>query len=283
MAPRRFARLTLSSPPNAPGSLGTPEALSSARAQGVFVELEAGCAHVLSAAPWLGGERTGQVLDGVDDAGTGAGKRLAPVAPGKILCVGRNYREHAAELGNVVPKEPLLFLKPTSSLVGPDEGVELPPPELSSRVEHEVELAVVLGRRLRRASEAEAEQAIFGLTLACDVTARDLQKADGQWTRAKGMDTFCPVGPVVVSGLSIGPWRLRCWVGEELRQDGTTADMVFSLARVLAYASQAMTLEAGDLILTGTPPGVGPLRAGDTLRLELEGVGAMSLEVRGAK
>src|SRR5262249_16823600 len=142
---------------------------------------------------------TGEAIGGVDAEGrTEGARRLAPVEPSKILCVGRNYRAHASELGNEVPAEPLLFMKPPSSLLEPGGRGELPPAEISIRVEHEAELAVVIGKKTRRATRADAEAAIFGLTIAADVTARDLQKKDGQWTRAKGMDTFCPVGPVVV-------------------------------------------------------------------------------------
>jgi 2-keto-4-pentenoate hydratase/2-oxohepta-3-ene-1,7-dioic acid hydratase in catechol pathway len=238
------------------------------------VEIAADRALVLNDAPWLGGVATGEELQ------SWASLLVAPVDPSKIICVGRNYAAHAKELGNDVPAEPMLFYKPPSSLVGPNDAVILPPPDVSERIEHEAELAVVVGRRLRRADESEAASAVFGLTVACDVTARDLQKKDGQWWRAKGMDTFCPVGPLVVTGVDASDLRVRCWVGDELRQDGRTSSMIFSIPRVLAHVSRVITLEPGDLVLTGTPEGVGPIRAGNRLRIEIEDVGELSVEVR---
>jgi 2-keto-4-pentenoate hydratase/2-oxohepta-3-ene-1,7-dioic acid hydratase in catechol pathway len=247
--------------------------------QHAYVELVAGTAHVLTNAPWLGGETTGEKIEGFDDQGRGPVPRLAPVDPRKILCVGRNYRAHAKELGNEVPVEPMLFYKPATSILPTQGAIELPPERISSRVEHEAELAVVVGKRLRRASDAEAEAAIFGLTIACDVTARDLQKKDGQWWRAKGMDTFCPVGPVVVSGLDWRELPIECRVNDDTRQHGNTRDMIFSIPRVLAYVSDVMTLEPGDVVLTGTPEGVGPLAPGDRLRIEIAGIGVLDAHV----
>jgi 2-keto-4-pentenoate hydratase/2-oxohepta-3-ene-1,7-dioic acid hydratase in catechol pathway len=257
---RRFARLALDRGP-------------------VFVELEAGAAHVLSDAPWLGGRRTGERLEGFDAEGKGPARRLAPVLPSKILCVGRNYRAHAKELGSEAPEEPLLFLKPPSSLLDPDGTIELPPVTLSNRIDHEAELALVIGRRVRRVSEAEAASAIFGFTVAGDITARDLQKKDGQWTRAKGMDTFCPIGPVLVTDLDASALSIRCTVSGSVKQNGSTADMVFSPARVIAFASEFLTLEPGDVILTGTPEGVGPLVGGDVLEIAIGGIGSLRLDV----
>ncbi len=195
--------------------------------------------------------------------------------PGKIIGVGRNYVEHAAELGNPVPKQPLLFLKPPSSVIGDGEAIVLPPE--STQVEHESEIGVVIGRRLRRASEAEAGAAIAGITCVNDVTARDLQRSDEQWTRAKGFDTFCCVGPRVVA---MAPARfaeleVRCRVNGAERQHGRARDMVFGIAALVAYVSQVMTLEPGDLIATGTPAGVGPLTAGDVVEVEIGGVGVL--------
>ncbi len=209
-------------------------------------------------------------------------RRLAPVTPPKILCVGRNYRAHAGELGNEVPAEPLLFFKPPSSLLDPDGTIELPPPSISGRVDHEAELGVVIGRRARRVGVEEAAACVFGCTVVCDVTARDLQKKDGQWTRAKGMDTFCPVGPVVVTGLDPQALGIACRVNGDLRQNGSTRDMIFTVAAVIAYASQVMTLEPGDLLATGTPSGVGPLRDGDRLEIEIPGIGTLAARVAGA-
>jgi 2-keto-4-pentenoate hydratase/2-oxohepta-3-ene-1,7-dioic acid hydratase in catechol pathway len=245
-----------------------------------FAELEGGRALLLNGAPWHGGVATGEVVAGVDSEGRGLGvKRLAPVAPTKIVCVGRNYVAHANELGHEVPVEPLLFLKPPSSLLAPDGTIELPPLSVSNRVDHEAELAVVIGKRARGVSADEAAAYVFGCTVAGDITARDLQKKDGQWTRAKGMDTFCPTGPVVVTGLDPQAQVIACRVNGELRQRGSTRDMIFSVASVIAYASQVMTLEPGDLLLTGTPPGVGPLHDGDVLEIEVPGIGTLRAPV----
>lgn len=203
--------------------------------------------------------------------------RLSPAPPSKIVCIGRNYRAHAQELGNEVPKEPLLFLKPPSSLLEPGGTLYLPPE--SERVEHEAELGVVIGRRGRRIPRERALEHVFGYSVACDVTARDLQKKDGQWTRAKGFDGFCPVGPEVVSGLDPSGLSIRLRVNGDLRQDGNTRDMVFDVASLIAHVSSVMTLEPGDLILTGTPEGVGPLAAGDRVEVEIEGIGLLRFGV----
>lgn len=249
----------------------------------VFASIDGGAARVLDGAPWSGGKPTGETIAGVDDEGRGDRvTRLAPVAPAKILCVGRNYKAHANELGNEVPAEPLLFLKPSSSLLDPEGTLELPPTSISSRIDHEAELAVVIGKRVRRASLDEAAASVFGCTIAGDITARDLQKKDGQWARAKGMDGFCPVGPVVVTGLDPQALTITCRVGGDVRQHGVTSDMFFSVAHVIAYASQVMTLEVGDLLLTGTPSGVGPLKGGDVLEIEVGGIGTLRVNVAAA-
>jgi 2-keto-4-pentenoate hydratase/2-oxohepta-3-ene-1,7-dioic acid hydratase in catechol pathway len=249
----------------------------------VYAELTDHHAVLLHGAPWSGGGATGEIVPGIDAEGHGAGaQRLAPVTPSKIVCVGRNYQAHASELGNEVPVEPLLFFKPPSSLLDPDGTIELPPSSISNRVDHEAELAVVIGRRVRRVGAEEAAAAIFGCTIAGDITARDLQKKDGQWTRAKGMDTFCPTGPVVVTGLDPQALSITCRVNGETRQSGVTADMIFSVAAVIAYASQVMTLEPGDLVVTGTPPGVGPLHDGDALEIEVPGIGTLRARVAAA-
>ncbi len=201
-------------------------------------------------------------------------KLLAPVAPSKIVCVGRNYAAHAAELGNEVPAEPLIFLKPPSSINGP--GGEVVYPAISQRVDHEGELAVVIGKRCRNVSQADADAVIFGYTIANDVTARDLQKQDGQWTRGKGFDTFAPVGPWVDTDFDPHNRRVRCLVNDEVRQDGNTADLIFSIGRVLEHVTRFMTLEPGDLIMTGTPEGVGPVQPGDVMTVEIEGLGTLS-------
>lgn len=246
-----------------------------------WAELARDRAILLTAAPWDPLSRpSGDEVDRVDAHGRSSRTRpLAPTEPRKILCVGRNYRAHAKELGNDVPAEPMIFYKPTTSLLDPGGEIELPPATVSERVEHEVELGVVIGRRVRRASLEEARAAIFGLTLVGDITARDLQKKDGQWWRAKGMDTFCPVGPVLVTGLDPQALTLLGTVNGELRQSGRTSDMIFPVAEVIAFVSQALTLEPGDLIATGTPEGVGPLVAGDRLEIQIAEIGTLAATV----
>ncbi len=201
-------------------------------------------------------------------------KLLAPVSPSKIACVGRNYAEHAAELGNEVPPEPLIFLKAPTSVIGPDEPVVYP--AISERVDHEGELAVVIGQRCRNVAAADADQVIFGYTVANDVTARDLQKKDGQWSRAKGFDSFCPVGPWIDTTFDPANRRLRCLVNDEVRQDSNTSLMIYSIGRIIEHISRFMTLEPGDLILTGTPSGIGPVGPGDSMTVAIEGLGELS-------
>jgi len=200
---------------------------------------------------------------------------LAPVVPSKIVCVGRNYRAHAAELGNEVPTEPLLFFKPPSSLNHP--GGTILRPRISERTDYEGELGVVIAKRCHKLADSEdVRPYILGYTCVNDFTARDLQNKDGQWTRAKGFDTFCPAGPVVSNDLD--PWAgvgVQTRVNGEIRQDGNTRDFIFSLDVILRYISQAMTLEPGDLIATGTPEGVGPVVAGDVVAVTVEGVGTL--------
>jgi 2-keto-4-pentenoate hydratase/2-oxohepta-3-ene-1,7-dioic acid hydratase in catechol pathway len=203
-----------------------------------------------------------------------AAELLPPVTPSKIICVGRNYRDHAKELGNEVPAEPLLFFKPLSSLLAPGGVVRMP--AASSRVDFEGELAVVIARRVRNIKEDEWRTAVRGYTLANDVTARDLQKKDGQWTRAKGFDTFCPVGPLVSDEVDPGAGlTIETRVNGELRQHGSTLDFIFSIPQLLAYITSAITLEPGDLLLTGTPSGVGPLVAGDFVEVSIPGLGVL--------
>ena len=201
---------------------------------------------------------------------------LPPVRPSKIVCIGRNYREHAAELGHEVPKEPLLFLKATSALLPPGGVVRCP--KISERVDHEGELGVVIGKTCYQpAADTDIRQYILGYTCVNDVTARDLQFADGQWSRAKGFDTFCPVGPIVTS--EIDPWAgvgVEARVNGEIRQQGNTRDFIFPLDVIIRHIAQAMTLFPGDLIPTGTPSGVGALKAGDNVEVSVEGVGTLS-------
>ena len=205
-----------------------------------------------------------------------AAELLPPVTPSKIVCVGRNYREHAAELGNEVPAEPLLFFKPPSSLLNPGGAIVLPPQ--SSRVDHEGELALVIGHRASKLDPHFNPRSIIrGYTLANDVTARDLQKKDGQWTRAKGFDTFCPVGPWVSDEVDPRPGLpIETRVNGEVRQHGSTADFIFSIEQLLAYITAAISLEPGDLVLTGTPSGVGSLAAGDQVSVSVPGLGTLT-------
>lgn len=199
---------------------------------------------------------------------------LAPVLPSKVVCVGRNYADHAAELGNEIPPEPLLFLKPSTSVIGPDEPIPLPP--VSDQVDHEAELAVVIGRLCREVSEEEeAARSILGYTCGNDVTARDLQRKDGQWARAKGFDGFCPLGPWIETELDPSDVGVRCRVDGEVRQSGRTADLAFSPGFLVSYVSQIMTLLPGDVLLTGTPSGVGPLHPGQEVEVEVEGLGVL--------
>jgi 2-keto-4-pentenoate hydratase/2-oxohepta-3-ene-1,7-dioic acid hydratase in catechol pathway len=199
---------------------------------------------------------------------------LAPTQPSKIVCVGRNYREHAKELNHEIPTSPLIFLKPPSSVIAPGEEIRRPH-ALSQRVDHEGELGVVIGRRCFGIREDEdVRPYILGYTCVNDVTARDLQNIDGQWTRAKGFDTFCPIGPVIADGLD--PWkgvRIETRLNGATRQSGTTADFIFPLDVILRFITSVMTLEPGDVIATGTPAGVGPMQPGDVVEVTVEGVG----------
>ncbi|MGH3727819.1 MAG: fumarylacetoacetate hydrolase family protein [Micromonosporaceae bacterium] len=200
---------------------------------------------------------------------------LSPILPSKVVCVGRNYAEHAAEHGSEVPKEPLLFLKPSTSVIGPGDAVKLP--IQSKRVEHEAELAVVIGMQgARRLNRDQAMSAVFGYTCANDVTARDLQRSDSQWTRAKGFDSFCPIGPWIETDLDPSDLEVRCEVNEEVRQLGRTKDMVFDVATLVSYVSHVMTLLPSDVILTGTPAGVEPITAGDSVEVRIQGIGALT-------
>jgi len=203
-----------------------------------------------------------------------AGARLLePVTPSKIVCIGRNYAAHAKELGNDVPDEPLIFLKPPSSLLAPGAAIVLP--RASQRVEHEAEIGIVIGKLTRAVSLDDALQAVYGITCINDVTARDLQRKDVQFTRAKSFDTFCPVGPWIETELALDSLVVSGRVNGELRQHAPVSDMVFSLVKLIAFISHVMTLEAGDLIATGTPEGVGPLLAGDSAEVEVSGVGVL--------
>lgn len=203
---------------------------------------------------------------------------LAPIQPSKIICIGRNYAEHAKEHNVDVPKVPLLFMKPPSSINNPGEAILLPPQ--SQQVEHEGELVVVIGKRGRNVTVEVAQDHVFGYTIGNDVTARDLQHSDGQWTRAKGFDTFCPLGPWVDTDFDPSDAIITCRVNGQPRQMASTRDMIFNVSMLIAFITSVMTLEPGDLIYTGTPAGVGPLTDGDEVSVEIEGLGKLSNPVR---
>jgi 2-keto-4-pentenoate hydratase/2-oxohepta-3-ene-1,7-dioic acid hydratase in catechol pathway len=243
-----------------------------------LVEYVAGHEHItrqILAPPEEVGELEDLQTRRMDAIPFGEATLLAPVRPSKIVCVGRNYREHAAELGHEIPKEPLLFFKPPSALNHPGGAIRRP--RVSQRTDYEGELGVVIGRRCSKLGETEdVRPYILGYTAIDDFTARDLQKTDGQWTRAKGFDTFCPVGPLVTN--EIDPWAglsVQTRVNGDLKQDGNTRSLIFPLDIVLRYISNIMTLEPGDLIATGTPEGVGPVVAGDVVEITVEGVGTL--------
>ncbi len=200
-------------------------------------------------------------------------KLLAPAQPSKIICIGRNYVEHAKEHNVEVPKVPLIFMKPPSAILDPGGTILLPPQ--SRQVEHEAELVVVIGKRGRSILAEEAQQYVYGYTIGNDVTARDLQRSDGQWTRAKGFDTFCPFGPWIDTDFDPADAVISCRVNGQPRQLASTRDMVFSIGTLIAFISSVMTLEPGDLIFTGTPAGVGPLQPGDRVEVEIEGLGKL--------
>jgi 2-keto-4-pentenoate hydratase/2-oxohepta-3-ene-1,7-dioic acid hydratase in catechol pathway len=211
----------------------------------------------------------------------GSVRLLAPVIPSKVVAVGKNYAAHAAEMGGPAPDDPVIFLKPSTAVVGPGDPVNYPPS--AGRVDYEGELAVVIGRLARRVTAAEAARYILGYTCANDVTARDQQAADGQWTRAKGHDSFCPLGPWVETGLDPADVALRTLVDGAVRQDGRTRDLLHPVAEIVAYVSAVMTLLPGDVILTGTPEGVGPLQVGEEVTVEIEGIGALTNPVVAAE
>ncbi|HTX91420.1 MAG TPA: fumarylacetoacetate hydrolase family protein [Anaerolineales bacterium] len=203
---------------------------------------------------------------------------LAPAQPSKIVCIGRNYAEHAKEHDTEVPKVPLIFLKPPSAILNPGDPILLPPQ--SQQVEHEAELVVVIGKRARNVIAEEAQKYVFGYTIGNDVTARDLQRSDGQWTRGKGFDTFCPFGPWIDTEFDASDAVITCKVSGQPRQMASTRDMVFNVNVLIAFITSVMTLEPGDLIYTGTPAGVGPLVDGDEVVVEIEGLGRLSNPVR---
>ncbi|MBE9047444.1 fumarylacetoacetate hydrolase family protein [Pleurocapsales cyanobacterium LEGE 10410] len=227
---------------------------------------------IYDAPPWLGGQTTDQEQE-VDTY-----ELLAPCVPSKIVAVGKNYLKHAAEMGTPVPKEPLLFLKPSTAIVADAQNIYYPPQ--SQQVDYEGELALIIGDRCHHVNPEQAAKSIWGYTIANDVTARDLQRKDGQWSRAKGFDTFCPLGPWIVRELSVEA-KIQTFVNNENlpRQSASIDDMVFKPDVLVAYISQIMTLVPGDVILTGTPEGVGSMKHGDAVRVEIEGIGCLSNQV----
>ena len=203
---------------------------------------------------------------------------LAPVVPSKIVCIGLNYKDHAAEQGKPLPAEPLIFLKPSSAIVNPGEAIELP--EGVGRVDYESEVAVVIGRRATKVSEADALSHVLGLTCMNDVTARDLQKKDGRYTRAKGFDTFAPLGPCIATDVSADDLEVSGLLNGEVRQHSSTRELIFPVATLIAYISRIMTLLPGDIVSTGTPAGIGPLQAGDEFVVRVQGIGDLRNPVK---
>jgi 2-keto-4-pentenoate hydratase/2-oxohepta-3-ene-1,7-dioic acid hydratase in catechol pathway len=203
---------------------------------------------------------------------------LAPILPSKVVAIGRNYAAHAAELGNDVPERPLIFLKPSTSVIGTHDVIRLPAD--SDQVEHEAELAVIIGRVVKDVPRDRALEVIFGYTCGNDVTARDQQRSDGQWTRAKGYDSFCPIGPWIETQFDPSGARVRCLVNDRTTQDGNTRDMIFDVATLVSYVSHVMTLMPGDVLLTGTPEGVSRIADGDTVRVVIDGIGELVNPVR---
>jgi 2-keto-4-pentenoate hydratase/2-oxohepta-3-ene-1,7-dioic acid hydratase in catechol pathway len=203
---------------------------------------------------------------------------LAPVIPSKVVCIGKNYADHAKEMGGEVPAAPIIFIKPSTTVIGP--GDQVIRPAQSTNVHHEVELAVVIGARCRNVSRDQADSVILGYTVANDVTARDLQASDGQWTRAKSFDTFCPLGPWIETEVDVASQEVVCTVNGQVRQSGSTADLVRGVAELVEFVSAVMTLLPGDVLLTGTPAGVGPLEAGDVVDCTVGGIGTLSNPVK---
>ncbi|MGA8852417.1 MAG: fumarylacetoacetate hydrolase family protein [Aeromicrobium sp.] len=229
-------------------------------------------AHLKGDPLYAGIELTGQKTPVADV------RLLAPVIPrSKVVGIGKNYAKHAAEMGGEVPTEPLIFLKPNTSVIGPNEPIFYP--AQSSNVHFEGELAVVIGRICKDVSVEDAPRVIFGYTIGNDVTARDLQASDGQWARAKGFDTFCPIGPWIETDLDPSDVRITTVLGEETKQDENSSDMIFSVPEIIAYVTSFMTLLPGDVILTGTPSGVGPMEIGDSVSVTIEGLGTLTNQV----
>ena len=205
-------------------------------------------------------------------------KLLAPVIPrSKVVCIGKNYADHAAEMGSVVPTEPIIFIKPNTSVIGPNETIVWP--KMSERVDHEVELAIVIGRICKEVPAAKANDVIYGYTIANDVTARDLQKKDGQWSRAKGFDTFCPLGPWIETEFIPKDQKITATLNGEVKQSSVLSEMIFKIPQIIEFVTNVMTLLPGDVILTGTPAGIGPMPAGASISVAIEGLGTLTNKV----
>ena len=203
---------------------------------------------------------------------------MAPIIPrSKVVCIGKNYADHAAEMGGVVPDEPIIFLKPNTSVIGPNDTIVWP--EMSERIDHEAELAIVIGRICKDVPKERVNDVIFGYTIANDVTARDLQKKDGQWTRAKSFDTFCPIGPWVDTDFVPGTQKITAVIAGEVKQSAQISDMIFDVPTIINFVSRVMTLLPGDIILTGTPAGIGPMVAGEKATMTIEGLGELTNKV----
>lgn len=222
---------------------------------------------------WLEGDLFGDYRAGAEVEGGGL-RFLAPATPSKIMAIGLNYKDHAAEMNKKLPAEPLVFMKPASSVIGPDQPIEVP--AWAGRVDHEAEMAVVIGRRARQVPAGQAMDYVLGVTCLCDVTARELQASDVQYTRAKGFDTFAPMGPCIAVGLDPSELSIEGWVNGEKRQSSNTEQLIFPVPELVAFVTRFCTLEPGDVITTGTPSGVGPLKPGDRMMVKIAGVGALS-------
>jgi len=234
---------------------------------------EDGLIHVITGDPIYSGiQKTAAIIE------LGKVRLLAPVIPrSKVVCVGKNYADHAAEMGGVVPDEPIIFLKPNTSVIGPQDTIVWP--EMSERIDHESELAIVIGRLCKDVPIERVNDVIFGYTIANDVTARDLQQKDGQWTRAKSFDTFCPIGPWIDTDFVPGTQKITATVNGEIKQSAQLSDMIFKVPEIINFVSRVMTLLPGDIILTGTPAGIGPMIAGGTTTMHIEGLGELTNKV----
>ncbi len=222
--------------------------------------------EILSDPPW---DDNSDVCGEIDKADA---KLIAPCNPGKIICLGINYKAHGEEFGHSLPEDPLVFMKATSSVIGPDQNI-IYPPYWTKRVDYEAELAIVVGKKAKCVKKEDASNYIFGYTCLNDVTARDLQRKDGQWIRAKSFDTFCPIGPAIVTNLDTSSLNIKSYVNGELRQNSNTSFMIFDVPTIFEFVSHVMTLEPGDIISTGTPDGIGPVIRGDIVEVEVEGIG----------